>query len=160
MTLHEKENFPHEPLYIEKNNILDDVEHDDDHYSGHDKDLGTAHSVSQWDHLASIEVPFLPKGDYILLLAIPQAHWFHTKGTPTCLSMDFMMEFMPKDASVSEEEMFVKTDGPIQIMGVFPPSKDDLTLGRSLAINLRFDRHVEYRDMVHRTSDLARLCQL
>lgn len=161
IALFEKEKYEaNEPLYIEKNNILDDMEHKDDRWSQQDKDFNTAHDSQQNDHLTSIEVPFLPKGDYMLMLAIPQAHWFMTKGTPTCLSMDFMMEFMPRDANVNEESLFVQSDGPVQVLGVYPPHLDSMILARPLQINIKLDRHVDFRSIAQRTSEMAHMCQL
>ena len=83
-----------------------------------------------------------------------------TKGTPTCLSMDFMMEFMPRDANVNEESMFVQSDGPVQVLGVYPPSQDSMILARPLQINIKLDRHVDFRSIAQRTSEMAHMCQL
>jgi len=52
----------------------------------------------------------LPKGEYTLTLAIPQAHWFLTKGVTTCHSLDFMLEFIPHDGGFSDESNFAKED--------------------------------------------------
>ena len=120
LTLFEKHNYPQEPLYREDNHILDDVELNDDHWS-RDEDVGVARNHQVWDHLSTLEVSYLEKGEYILLVSIPQAHWFHVKNTVTCLSFDFMMEFLPKDASTSEDSMFLQDEGAVTVMSVFPP---------------------------------------
>ena len=44
IALFEKDKYgANEPLYIEKNNVLDDMEHKDDRWSQQDKDFNTAH---------------------------------------------------------------------------------------------------------------------
>jgi hypothetical protein len=56
--------------------------------------------------------------------------------------MDFMMEFMPKDASVNEETMFMQTDSAVKVLSVFPPMRQNMSLGDPLKIDMRFDRPV------------------
>lgn len=131
MELFEKKDYPHKYYKAEKHNVLDNVELSDDHWA-RDSDEGVAHNNLVWDHLTSVELNYLPKGEYVLLVEIPQAFWFHIKGTPTCLDMNFMMEFMPKDASTTEDSMFMSDDEAVQVLHVFPASGHSMNLAMEL----------------------------
>lgn len=74
--------------------------------------------------------------------------------------MQLMMEFMPKDASTTEESMFMNDDGAVYVTHVFPPRMNDMDLYNELHLDIKLDRHVEFREMAERTSDLAHYCQL
>ena len=162
ISIFEKENYPHVPLQIEKGFLIDNVELNDDHYA-RDQDQTVAANHLEWDHLSTLELSHLPKGQYVLGIAIPQAHWFLTKGVETCLSLDVMMEFIPKDASYTEEEGLLMQDDAnqvIQVMNVFPPARQAMKLGDNLKLRIHLDRFVDFRDMASRTNDMAHLCQL
>ena len=115
-----------------------------------------------WDYLSAVEVPYLDKGDYSLTILIPKAHWLIEQGVPTCLSMDYMMEFIPRDAKQTEEDEFVAnpSSGPVTIIMTFPPGHKNLKLGEELKVSVHFDRRLDLRDAAGNMPEVAHLCQL
>ena len=93
-----------------------------------------------WDHLSAIEVAHLPQGKYTLTIAIPKAHWFaQKKGEPTCLSLNFIMEFIQQQDDGSP-------NGPIQIQTVYPPSQSSLKLSDTLNMMLHLSKAIDFRE--------------
>ena len=74
-----------------------------------------------WDHLSSIEMPLLERGEYVLAIEIPITHWFLQHNEHTCLDIDLMLEFIPREAGSDEKSMFLGEDQAVYIMNVFPP---------------------------------------
>ena len=76
--------------------MLDKVETNDEHIN-RGEDVSVARVHDEWDHLTAIEIGHLDVGRYLLSLSIPKGHWFIEKDIPTCLTIDLMIDFVPRD---------------------------------------------------------------
>ena len=144
--------------------MLDDVESSGDHLLGGGadaEDVAFAEDHSTWDHLSVVEVPHLAPGHYTLEIGIPKAHWFIQKGLATCLSFDFMMEYVARDAGDDALGEFTDdSSGPVDVLMIFPPSRSDLHLGSELNMVAHLGRAVDFREAASQVGDLRSLCRL
>ena len=144
--------------------MLDDVESSGDHLLGGGadaEDVAFAENHSSWDHLSVVEVPHLAPGHYALEIGIPKAHWFIQKGLATCLSFDFMMEYVARDADDDALGEFTDdSSGPVDVLMIFPPSRSDLHIGSELNMVAHLSRAVDFREAASQVGDLRTLCRL
>ena len=160
VSLFEKDMYPNIPVATEKSFLLDEVELNTEHHGAHGDEI-MVHNRQIWDHLSTIEVPLIQKGQYVLAIEIPIAHWFLQQNEQTCLSLDLMLEFIPKESNFDEESQFINDDNnAYYIMNVFPPAKLEMSLADQLSIRFHVDRPVDFNQFVQNTADLAHLCQL
>lgn len=110
--------------------------------------------------MSVIEVSNLPKGNYHMQIAIPRSHWFPNKGFETCLPFDLVIEFIPQDPHYDEDLQFTELGGPVTILNVFPPSRENLRLGSELHMHIHLSRPIDVHDAAMRNPDLGRLCVL
>jgi len=141
--------------------MLDEVEVNDERLAD-TSDYSVARNHKSWDHLSALEVPHLDVGHYQLKILIPKAQWFLQKSIKTCLSIDVMMEYVHKDTSYgSEEDAFINdSTGPVSILSMYPPSREDLEMGEKFTMMLRLSRQVDFREAAARLTDLSKLCRL
>jgi len=144
---------------IEKSYMLDEVETNDEHMN-RGEDVSTARTLGEWDYLSAIEIGHLDVGRYVLSLSIPKAHWFIEQDIPTCLTIDLMMEFIPRDPQITAEDDFSDISGPVQILSVFPPSRNDQKLGSELNMMIHLSRPIDIREAAKTMPDVAQLCRL
>lgn len=73
-----------------------------------------------------------------------------------------MIEFVAKEASWNPEDDFTGTtkSGLVNIMSIFPPDRDSLTLGSELHMLIHLDKPIDVRQAAERLPDLSHLCQL
>lgn len=141
--------------------MLDDVEINEEKLADQ-SDFSVTRNHQTWDHLSALEVAHLEPGKYKLLIAIPKGHWFSQRSITTCLRLDVMMEFIQKDGGKNAiEDSFVNdSSGPVEIMSIFPPSKDNLQIGEVLSIMMHFSRKVDFREVASKLTDLSTMCRL
>ena len=144
---------------VEKTAMLDSVQTNND--QGLNEEEGTAtEAPGSWDMLHSIELPELSKDRYTLKIGLPRAYWMKQQKFETCLSFDFIMEYMRKTSAVSTADDDDDQPTAYTVVAVAPPSKRDLGLGSTLALTVMFDAPVEARQLAANLPDASRICRL
>ena len=97
-------NHEHRIIAIEKSAMLDAVKTNNDPGLNNDESSATA-AQGVRDMIHSIELPEMKKGKYKLRIGLPKAYWMKQQKMDTCLSFDFIMEYVvKKTSSYSDEE--------------------------------------------------------
>jgi hypothetical protein len=65
------------------------------------------------------------------------------------------MEFIPRDIQITAEDDFSDVSGPVKILSVFPPSRNDLKLGIELNVMINLSRPVDIREAAKTMPDVA-----
>ena len=156
----ELSNDEHRVIAIEKSYMLDAVNTNNDPSLNNDESSVTA-KQGQFDMLHSIEIPSLDKGKYKLRIGLPRAYWMKQQKTDTCLSFDFIMEYVlkQKTSSYSDEEDDQGGIREYTVVGVAPTHKQ-LELGDTMALTIMFDNIIDRRALAANIADASRICRL
>ena len=52
------------------------------------------------------------------------------------------------------------SSGPVDILSIYPPSKNDVQMGESLQMMIHFNRQIDFRDVADKLTDLSQICRL
>lgn len=80
----------------------------------------------------------------------------------TCLKLDLMIEFISKENDFGDEENAFLDDssGQVDVVAMYPLSRDDLQMGESLNIMITFNRQIDWREVAAKITDLSHVCRL
>lgn len=52
------------------------------------------------------------------------------------------------------------SSGPVDILSIYPPSKNDVQMGETLQMMVHFNRQIDFREVANKLTDLSQICRL
>jgi hypothetical protein len=144
---------------IEKTNMLDSVQTNNDQGLNNDES-SAAEAPGSRDMLHSIELPELNQGKYKLKIGLPRAYWIKQQKFETCLSFDFIMEYMQRRSAAQTADDDDGQRKAYTVVAVAPSEKRDLKLGSTMALTVMFDSLIDTRQLAANLPDASRICRL